>query len=49
MVRESVDGLSSRARASDEAVVEAAHRAVRRVLRNEFDKRPLTTVHVVRG
>jgi ribonuclease J len=49
MVQESVDGLSSSARASDEAVVEAAHRAVRRVLRNEFDKRPLTTVHVVRG
>jgi ribonuclease J len=49
MVRETVDGLSSSARASDEAVVEAAHRAVRRVLRNEFDKRPLTTVHVVRG
>jgi ribonuclease J len=49
MVRKSVDGLSSSARASDEAVVAAAYRAVRRVLRNEFGKRPLTTVHVVRG
>jgi ribonuclease J len=49
MVREAVDGLSSSARKADDAVSEAARRAVRRVLRGEFGKRPLTTVHVVRA
>lgn len=49
MVRESVDGLSTKARKTDDAVMEATRRAVRRVVRGEFDKRPLTTVHVVRA
>jgi len=49
MVREAVDGLSAKARKTDDAVGEAARRAVRRVVRGEFGKKPLTTVHVVRA
>ncbi len=49
MVRDAVEGLPSSARTADDAVTEAARRAVRRVLRGEFGKRPVTSVHVVRA
>jgi len=49
MVREAVESLPTSARKTDEVVGEAARRAVRRVVRGEFGKRPLTTVHVVRA
>jgi ribonuclease J len=49
MVREAVESLSSSARKVDDAVTEATRRAVRRVVRGEYGKRPLTTVHVVRA
>ena len=49
LLRDSVEGLSAKQRKSDDAVGEAARRAVRRAVRDEFGKRPLTTVHVVRG
>jgi ribonuclease J len=49
MVREAVESLSASARKADDAVTEATRRAVRRVVRGEFGKRPLTTVHVVRA
>lgn len=49
MVREAIEGLPAKARKVDADVVEATKRAVRRVVRGEYDKRPLTTVHVVRA
>ena len=40
--------LSNRDRREDEAVREAARRMVRRIVRDEFNKRPVTDVHIVR-
>jgi len=40
--------LSNRDRRDDEAVREAARRRVRRIVRDEFNKRPVTDVHIVR-
>ena len=48
LVRNTVDGLPARARRSDQSVVEAVRRAASRMVRTEFGKRPLTSVHVVR-
>jgi ribonuclease J len=47
-VREALRGLSVANRRDDEAVREAARRMVRRVVRAEHGKRPVTDVHVVR-
>lgn len=47
-VREALRGLSPADRRDDEAVREAARRMVRRVVRAEHGKRPVTDVHVVR-
>ena len=49
MVREAIEGLPAKARKVDADVVEATKRAVRRGVRGEYGKRPLTTVHVVRA
>lgn len=47
-VRDVLRKVSARDRRDDEAVREAARRMVRRIVRNEFNKRPVTDVHIVR-
>lgn len=47
-VAEAVRGLAAGHRRDDDAVREAARRAVRRLVRSEHGKRPVTDVHVVR-
>jgi ribonuclease J len=47
-IREGLLKLSGRDRREDEAVREAARRMVRRIVRDEFNKRPVTDVHIVR-
>ncbi len=49
LIRSTIDGLPANQRKSDNAVAEAARRAVGRLVRNEFGKRPVTSVHVVRA
>lgn len=48
LIWETVGALGKKARAKDEEVGEAVRRAVRRVVRAEYGKRPVTTVHVLR-
>ena len=48
LVRETVGALGKKARAEDDDVGEAVRRAVRRVVRSEYGKRPVMTVHVLR-
>jgi len=47
-VRKALNGLSSGDRRKDDAVREAARRMVRRLVKAEHGKRPVTDVHVVR-
>lgn len=47
-VREMLRGLSAADRRDDDAVREAARRMVRRVVKSDHGKRPVTEVHVVR-
>jgi len=47
-LRDALRTLSSRDRREDEPVREVARRMVRRIVRSEFNKRPVTDVHVVR-
>ena len=47
LVRETVGALGKKARAEDDDVGEAVRRAVRRVVRSEYGKRPVMTVHVL--
>lgn len=47
-VREVLRGLSAADRRNDEVVREAARRMVRRVVKSDHGKRPVTDVHVVR-
>lgn len=49
LIRDAIDALSDAARAKDDVVAEATRRAVRRVVRSEFGKKPVTTVHVLRA
>ena len=46
--RDAVEGLKATKRDDDEAVREAVRIAVRRSFRDSLDKKPLTTVHLVR-
>ncbi|WP_193170541.1 ribonuclease J [Nisaea nitritireducens] len=48
LIWETVGALGKKARAKDDEVGEAVRRAVRRVVRAEYGKRPVTTVHVLR-
>ncbi|UUX50241.1 ribonuclease J [Nisaea acidiphila] len=48
LIWEAVGALGKKARANDDEVGEAVRRAVRRVVRSEYGKRPVTTVHVLR-
>ncbi|MEP3124524.1 MAG: ribonuclease J [Nisaea sp.] len=48
LIWETVGALGKKARADDDEVGEAVRRAVRRVVRAEYGKRPVTTVHVLR-
>ena len=48
LVRETVGALGKMARADDDDVGEAVRRTVRRVVRSEYGKRPVMTVHVLR-
>ena len=47
-VRKAVEHLPATDRRDDAAVSEAARRAVRRTVRAELGKRPVTDVHLVR-
>ncbi|NQW09755.1 MAG: ribonuclease J [Alphaproteobacteria bacterium] len=47
-VRDALNSMSSKDRRRDEPVREAARRMVRRLIKAEFGKRPVTDVHVVR-
>ncbi len=48
LIWETVGALGKKARADDDEVGETVRRAVRRVVRAEYGKRPVTTVHVLR-
>ncbi len=47
-VERAVTALSPGRRQDDEAIRDAARTALRRTLRNRYDKRPIVEVHVVR-
>ncbi|WPZ33287.1 ribonuclease J [Thalassobaculum sp. OXR-137] len=47
-IQDNLRKLSNRDRREDEAVRESARRTVRRIVRDEFNKRPVTDVHIVR-
>lgn len=47
-IRDALRSVSAKDRRKDEPVREAARRMVRRIVRAEFNKRPVTDVHVVR-
>lgn len=47
-IEEALRKMSARDRREDDAVREAARRMVRRIVRDEFNKRPVTDVHIVR-
>jgi ribonuclease J len=47
-VEHALDELSASLRRDDEAVRDAARRALRRILNERFGKRPLVEIHVVR-
>jgi ribonuclease J len=48
-IEDAVAGLAPKARRDDESVIEAARRAVRRVVRARLGgRRPVTQIHVVR-
>jgi ribonuclease J len=48
LIWEAVEALGKKARGNDDEVGEAVRRAVRRVVKAEYGKRPVTTVHVLR-
>ena len=48
LIWETVGALGKKVRAKDDEVGEAIRRAIRRVVRAEYGKRPITTVHVLR-
>lgn len=48
LIWETVGALGKKARAKDDEVGEAVRRTIRRVVRAEYGKRPVTTVHVLR-
>lgn len=48
LIWETVGALGKKVRAKDDEVGEAVRRAIRRVVRAEYGKRPITTVHVLR-
>jgi len=47
-VRDALNSMSSKDRRRDEPARGFAHRMVRRLIKAEFGKRPVTDVHVVR-
>ena len=48
LIWEAVEALGKKARGNDDEVGEAVRRAVRQVIKAEYGKRPVTTVHVLR-
>lgn len=47
-VRDLLDDLSARDKTKDDVVREATRRMIRKMIRSDYDKRPLTDVHLVR-
>jgi ribonuclease J len=47
-VRDLLDDMSARDRTKDDVVREATRRMIRKLIRSDYDKRPLTDVHLVR-
>ena len=47
-VRDLLDDMSARDKTKDDVVREATRRMIRKLIRSDYDKRPLTDVHLVR-